>query len=79
MGFCNGICFVVRYFVSILVEDRAGCFALFVFLVCDSSSRCDRFVCSLCLWYFLIIVDIFENTIVMYLNEISQTDTSKSN
>ena len=33
------LCFVVRYFVSILVfhhldgEERAGCFALFVFLV----------------------------------------------
>ena len=36
------LCFVVRYFMSILVcnhlegEERAGCFALFVFLVsCD--------------------------------------------
>ena len=28
------LCFVVRYFVSILdVEERVGCFALFVFLV----------------------------------------------
>ena len=35
--YANVLCFVVRYFVSILVlqwsEERAGCFALFVFLV----------------------------------------------
>ena len=39
MGVCNCSIFVVRYFVSILVcnhldgEERAGCFAFFVFLV----------------------------------------------
>ena len=39
MGVCNCSCFVVRYFMSILVlhhldgEERAGSFALFVFLV----------------------------------------------
>ena len=33
------LCFVVRYFVSILVlQERACCFALFVFLV--SRDRC---------------------------------------
>ena len=39
MGVCNCSMFVVRYFMSILVcnhldgEEKAGCFAYFVFLV----------------------------------------------
>ena len=39
MGVLVVVCFVVRYFMSILAcnhldgEDRAGCFAFFVFLV----------------------------------------------
>ena len=61
------LCFVLRYFVSILVlqSSRWGreswllCFVCLPgvsWLFCGSSSQCHRFVCSLWLWYFLIIL-----------------------
>ena len=60
------LCFVVRYFVSILVlqsswwgkESWLLCFVCLPcvwWLLCGSSSRCHAFVCSLWLWYCLII------------------------
>ena len=61
------LCFVVRNFVSILVlhSSRWGreswliCFVCLPgvsWLLCGSSSPCHGFVCSLWLWYFLIIL-----------------------
>ena len=58
------LCFVMRYFVFILVlqsfwwNEWVGCFALFNFLVsCDCCVALPHgFVCSLWLWYFLIIL-----------------------
>ena len=59
--------FVVRYFMSILVLQSSwwGRESWLLCLIClpgvswwlsDSSSRCHRVVCSLWLWYFLIIL-----------------------
>ena len=61
------LCFVVRHFVSILDlqlswwgrESWLLCFVCLpgvLRLLCGSSSRCHEFVCSLWLWYFLIIL-----------------------
>ena len=61
------LCFVVLYFVSILVlqsswwgrESWLLCFVCppgVLWLLCGSSSRYHRFVCGLWLWYFLIIL-----------------------
>ena len=61
------LCFVVRSFVSILVLqssrwERESWLLCFVCLsgvsrlLCGSFSRCNGFVCSLWLWYFLIIL-----------------------
>ena len=53
------LCFVVRYFLSILVLQSSQLVALLYgvsWLLCGSSSRCHGFVCSLWLWYFLIIL-----------------------
>ena len=61
------LCFVVCYFMSILVcqsswwggESWLLCFVCLPgvsWLLCDSSSWCHGFVCSLWLWYFLIIL-----------------------
>ena len=60
------LCFVVRYFVSILVLQsswRESWFALLslpgvLWWLSGSSSPCHRVVCSLWLWYFLIILTI---------------------
>ena len=66
-------CFAVQWFVSSLVchhldpEERPGCFTLFDFLVrvlwlllfCGSSSWCHGLVCSVWMWYFLIIFTYF--------------------
>ena len=51
-------CFVVRYFMSILVLQSSwwGKESWLLCLWCGSSSRCHKFVCSLRLWYFLIIL-----------------------
>ena len=59
------LCFVVRYFASILVlqsswwrrESWLLCFVCLPgvsWLLCGSSSRCHGFLCSLWFWYFLI-------------------------
>ena len=64
------ICFVVRYFISILVLQSSwwGRESWFLCLIClpgvswwlsGSSSRCHGVVCGLWLWYFLIILTIF--------------------
>ena len=61
------LCFVVRYFMSILVLQSSwwGRESWLLCLIClpgvswrlsGSSSRCHRVVCSLWLWYFLIIL-----------------------
>ena len=61
------LCFVVHYFVSIVVLQSSRCgrdswLLCFVclrgvsWLLCGSSSRCHGFVYSLWLWYFLIIL-----------------------
>ena len=63
----NVLCFVVRYFMSILVLQSSwwGRESWLLCLIClpgvslwlgGSSSRCHRVVCSLWLWYFLIIL-----------------------
>ena len=58
-------CFVVHCYVSFLVLQsswwgRESWLLYFVFLVsCSSSSRCRGLVCSVCLWYFLIILIFF--------------------
>ena len=64
--------FVVRYFMSILVLQSYWwgreswllclvCITSVLWLLCSSSSRCHRFICSLWLWYmyFLIILTYF--------------------
>ena len=64
------LCFVVRYFMSILVLQSSwwGRESWLLCLIClpgvswwlsGSSSRCHGVVCSLWLWYFLIILTIF--------------------
>ena len=61
------LCFVVRYFMSLLVLQSSWwgreswllcivCLPGVSWLVCGLSSRCHGFVCSLWLWYFLIIL-----------------------
>ena len=61
------LCFVLRYFISILVLQSSwwGRESWLLFLICllgvswwlsGSSSRCHGVVCSLWLWYFLIIL-----------------------
>ena len=61
------LCFVVRYFMSILVLQSSwwGRESWLLYLIClpgvswwlsGSSSRCQGVVCSLWLWYFLIIL-----------------------
>ena len=72
LGFCN-CCYVVRYFVSILVlqSSRSGCFALFVFLVYRDFCAALPHDCSLLLLYFLIILTILEVSIfdlILYLH-----------
>ena len=71
------LCFGVRYFVSILVlqSSRWGreswllCFVCLPgvsWLLCGSSSRCHGFVSgSLWLWYFLVILTIFDSLLQM--------------
>ena len=67
------LCFVVRYFMSILVlqsslrgrEIRLLCLVCLpgvFWLLCCSSSWCWGFVCSLCLRYFLIKLTFFKAT-----------------
>ena len=64
------VCFVVHYFMSILVLQsscwgRESWFLCLVclpgvsWLLCGSSSRCHMFVCGLWLWFFLIILTYF--------------------
>ena len=71
------LCFVVRYFMSILVlqsswwgrESWLHCFVCLPavsWLLCGSSSRCHGFVCSLWLWYFLIILTIYNSEKVLH-------------
>ena len=66
------LCFVVRYFMSILVLQSPwwGRESWLLCLIClsgvswwlsGSSSRCHGIVCGLWLWYFLIILTIFES------------------
>ena len=43
-----------------------GCLAGVSWLLCGSSSRCHRFVCSLWLWYFLIILTYYFPIITTY-------------
>ena len=61
------LCFVVRYFMSILVLQSSGwgreswllwsvCLPGVSWLLCGSFSQCHGFVCCLWLWYFLIIL-----------------------
>ena len=68
------LCFVVRYFMSILVlqsswRERENWLLYLVCLhgvsclMCRSSSRCHGFVCSLWLWYILIMYSL---TILVY-------------
>ena len=60
-------CFVVHFFMSLLVLQSSWrgreswlfclvCLTSVSWLLCGSSSRCHRLVCSLWLWYFLIIL-----------------------
>ena len=67
MGVCNALCFVVCNFVSILALQSPwwGWESWLLCLIClpgvswwlsGSSSRYHRVVCSLSLWYFLIIL-----------------------
>ena len=67
MWFLTVLCFVVRYFMSLLVLQsswwgRESWLLYFVclpgvsWLLCGSSSQWHGFVCSLWLWYFLIIL-----------------------
>ena len=64
------LCFAVRYFMSILVLQSSwwgreswllyfDCLTGVSWLLCRSSSRCNKFVCSLWLWYFLLIFTFF--------------------
>ena len=64
------LCLVVHYFMSIPVfqsscwgrESWLLCFVCLTgvsWLLCGSSSRCHGFVCSLWLWYFLIILNYY--------------------
>ena len=64
------LCFVVRYFMSILVLQSSwwgreswllyfDCLPGVSWLLCRSYSRCNGFVCSLWLWYFLLILTFF--------------------
>ena len=64
------LCFVVRYFMSILVLQSSWwgreswlfclvCLPGVLWLLCGSSSRCHGFVFSLWLWYILIILTYF--------------------
>ena len=49
------LCFVVRYFMSILVLQLClVCLPGISWLLCGGASRCHGFVFSLWLWYFLI-------------------------
>ena len=61
------LCFAVRYFMSILVLQSSWwgreswllglvCLRGVSWLLCGSSLRCHGFVCSLRVWYFLIIL-----------------------
>ena len=75
------LCFIVRYFMSILVLQSSwwGRESWLLCLIClpgalwwlnGSSSRCHGAVCSLWLWYFLIILTYhFWKPIVVYLFE----------
>ena len=65
------LCFVVRYIMSILVLQSSWwgreswllnfvCLPGVSWLLCGCSSRCHRFICSLWLWCFLIILTIFD-------------------
>ena len=67
VGICNYLCFVVCYCMSILVLQPLWwgreswllclvCHPGVSWLLCGSSLMCHRFVCSLRLWYFLIIL-----------------------
>ena len=65
---CSLFCYVLLYvhssFAIILMEKRELVALLFClpgisWLLCDSSSQCHWFVCSLWLWYFLIILPFF--------------------
>ena len=73
------LCFVVRYFMSILVlqsswlgrESWLLCFVCLPgvsWLLCGSSLCCHGFVCSLWLWYFLIILFLIEKAIFLQSN-----------
>ena len=74
-------CFVVRYFISILVLQSSwwGRDSWLLCLVClpgvswllrGSSSQCHVFVCSLWLWYFLIILTYYY---ILYINKWAST------
>ena len=77
-------CFVVRYFVSILALQSSWwerqswllclvCLPGVFWLLCGSSSQCQGAVCSLWVWYFLIILTyyffLFQN--ILLLNKAS--------
>ena len=74
MGVIIAVCFVVHYFMSILVcnldrEERAGCFAWFVFQVsCDCcmalhrGAMCLSAVCD-CVFFLIILTYFKKNTV----------------
>ena len=73
----NVLCFVVRYFVSILVLQSSWwggeswmlclvCLPCVSLLLCGSSSRYHGFVCRLWLWYFLIVLACHFNHFSLY-------------
>ena len=77
------LCFVVHYFVFILAlqssqwgrESWLLCFVCLPgiwWLLCGSFSQCHRFVCSWWLWYFLIILTIFDNCYIHGIYSYSQ-------
>ena len=75
--FCVCLCFVMHYVVSILVLQSSWrgreswllfyyCLTdvLSLYMFCDSSSRCCGLICSVWLWYFMIILTFWNIKII---------------
>ena len=80
--FCCTLVYVHSSFAIILMGERELVALLslsswcLVILLCDSSSLCHEFVCSLWLWYFLIVLTIFEFIIFMIVFQIRKSCNS---
>ena len=89
--FCVGLCFGMHYFVSVIVlqsslrgrENWLLCFnclsyVLFLLIFCGSSSRCHGLVCSVWLWYFLVIFTYFFKVVTIIAYVVSITKKSRN-